>query len=424
VIGRRFRREAQDDVVEPKGFDDYDTRLGDLMRGERATMGKSLLDVQRELRIKAAYIAAIENADPSAFDTPGFIAGYVRSYARYLGMDPDKAFAAFCEESGFTTAHGMSAAASTIRKSDAPAEPRRAGSGRNAHDPVLGSGLGFYPAGESVFSRIEPRAVGSLLVLVALVGALGFGGWTILNEVQRVQVAPVDQTPNVLADLDPLAGVVAVSDNEDVVTASRSSTGDFTPPSQSLDRLYRPEALDMPVMVSRDGPISSLDPGATGSFLEPETVSVEATTEPSEPAVPQVVAEEEKGVMLFAVRPAWVRIRAGDGSVIFEKILEAGEEYKLPENVEAPTLQAGMSGSLYFEIDGELFGPAGSGTSTVRRLPIARDELMASFEPADLSQDPELAKVIALAESESGEAQSVDAQSEEVQAGEVIREAD
>ncbi len=59
------------------------------MRGERATMGKTLLDVQRELKIKAAYIAAIENADPSAFETPGFIAGYVRSYARYLGMDPE-----------------------------------------------------------------------------------------------------------------------------------------------------------------------------------------------------------------------------------------------------------------------------------------------------------------------------------------------
>ena len=82
------------------------------MRGERATMGKSLLDVQRELKIKAAYIAAIENADPTAFDTPGFIAGYVRSYARYLNMDPDIAFDAFCKESGFVTAHGMSAEAS------------------------------------------------------------------------------------------------------------------------------------------------------------------------------------------------------------------------------------------------------------------------------------------------------------------------
>ena len=73
------RGQASSDI---KGFDDFELRLGDVMRGERATMGKSLLDVQRELRIKANYIAAIENADPDAFDTPGFIAGYVRSYAR------------------------------------------------------------------------------------------------------------------------------------------------------------------------------------------------------------------------------------------------------------------------------------------------------------------------------------------------------
>ena len=90
----------------------YDLRLGDLMRGERATLGKSLLDVQRELKIKAAYIAAIENCDPTAFETPGFIAGYVRSYARYLHMDPEWAFATFCAESNFQTSHGMSSGAS------------------------------------------------------------------------------------------------------------------------------------------------------------------------------------------------------------------------------------------------------------------------------------------------------------------------
>ena len=52
-------------------------------------MGKSLLDVQRELKIKAAYISAIENSDPTAFEIPGFVAGYVRSYARYLNLDPE-----------------------------------------------------------------------------------------------------------------------------------------------------------------------------------------------------------------------------------------------------------------------------------------------------------------------------------------------
>ena len=116
MIGRWSFKSADDEEVEAKGFDAFDLRLGDLMRGERATLGKSLLDVQRELRIKASYIAAIENADPEAFDTPGFIAGYVRSYARYLNMDPDKAFAAFCAESGFAVAHGMSSKASVVKK--------------------------------------------------------------------------------------------------------------------------------------------------------------------------------------------------------------------------------------------------------------------------------------------------------------------
>ena len=97
MIGRKIRTPMVE-ADKPRGFDAFELRLGDLMRGERATMGKSLLDVQRELMIKASYIAAIENADVSAFETQGFVAGYVRSYARYLGMDPDWAFRKFCAE--------------------------------------------------------------------------------------------------------------------------------------------------------------------------------------------------------------------------------------------------------------------------------------------------------------------------------------
>mgnify|MGYP006235678217 FL=1 len=62
-------------LVKPRGYDGYELKLGDIMRGERATMGKSLLDVQRDLHIKVAYISAIENCDAEAFDTPGFIPG-------------------------------------------------------------------------------------------------------------------------------------------------------------------------------------------------------------------------------------------------------------------------------------------------------------------------------------------------------------
>ena len=55
MIVKGFRRAKAAEEVETKGFDGFELRLGDLMRGERATMGKSLLDVQRELKIKAAF---------------------------------------------------------------------------------------------------------------------------------------------------------------------------------------------------------------------------------------------------------------------------------------------------------------------------------------------------------------------------------
>jgi broad specificity phosphatase PhoE len=54
MIGRWYRRHAESDAAPEeglRGFDDYDVSLGDLMRGERATLGKSLLDAQRELRL-------------------------------------------------------------------------------------------------------------------------------------------------------------------------------------------------------------------------------------------------------------------------------------------------------------------------------------------------------------------------------------
>lgn len=385
MIRRRWRKSEGEDS-NPKGFDDYDFRLGDEMRGERATMGKSLLDVQRELRIRASYIAAIENADPSAFETPGFIAGYVRSYARYLKLDPDETFAKFCRESGFQTAHGMSSEASGKSKAD---EVLVASAAR---DPFASANAGFVPVQESILSRIEPRAIGSSLVLLALIGGIGYGGWSVLNEVQRVRLAPVEQTPVVLSDLDPLAEAtteVEVADN---------ASGVFTPPENKLDRLYRPQALDVPVLVARDAPISTLNPHSIGTFTpERPSITIAEAIEPAVPVIPQVLEEADPEVVMFVVRPAWVRIRSADGSVLFEKTLNAGEEFKVPNTEIAPTLQAGMSGSVYFRLNGEIRGPAGQGTGVVRNLAIDVDAVQENFAVADLSGDEALAEIVSVA---------------------------
>ena len=345
MIGRSFRRAKAAEGVEAKGFDAFHLRLGDLMRGERATMGKSLLDVQRELKIKAAYIAAIENADPTAFDTPGFIAGYVRSYARYLNMDPDWAFDTFCRESGFATAHGMSAEASSVK----PTREERLAATGLGKDIFASSATPFIPASDRFFSGIEPRAIGSIMVLVTLISVLGYGGWTVLQEVQKVQFAPIDQAPTVVAEVDPLAGATRAD------TSADSDLTAFQAPSpEALDRLYRPQALDVPVLVARDGPIVTLAPVAPAN-VSPNAVenAVLAAVGPGGigpvqsdplamgPAV-QVTADPIPGVQLVAVRPAWVRVRAADGSVIYEGILlrSASKQRYQPRSCRASVLAA------------------------------------------------------------------------------------
>ena len=397
MIGKSFKRDDAEGKVATKGFDDYEVRLGDLMRGERATMGKSLLDVQRELKIKAAYIAAIENADPSAFDTPGFIAGYVRSYARYLNMDPDRAYATFCKESGFATAHGMSAQAST-RKSKSY-DPATAPLGK---DIFKSSATPFIPAGDAVLSQIEPRAIGSSLVLLALIGGLGYGGWTVLQEVQKVQFAPIDQTPVVLSELDPLAGAGNAIEPNDALADLQ------TPAFDVMDRLYRPQALDVPVLVARDAPISTLSPSSIGAFapeIRPVEPTVLAAADPAAGDLPaiQVVEPPVPELQLVAVRPAWVRVQSADGTIIFEGVMEPGENFVVPATEEPARLRVGESGAMYFAVNGVHYGPVGPSGVVTSNVELTAESLTETYQIADLEADVDLAEIVNVAEVATGQ---------------------
>lgn len=397
MIRKGFRREKDDQIVKAAGFDAFELRLGDLMRGERATMGKSLLDVQRELKIKAAYIAAIENADPTTFDTPGFIAGYVRSYARYLNMDPDWAFDTFCTESGFATAHGMSEQASG-------AKPIR--HAPFAKDIFASPSTPFIPAGDVMFAAVEPRAVGSFAVLIALIGGLGYGGYTVLQEVQKVQLAPVENTPTVVARIDPLAGGGLPAANAGVNVIAVFDA----PSTESLDRLYRPQALDAPVLVPRDGPIASLLPyandrfsptiGERPGFIGQNGLVTEDGAMTLAGVAPNIQVTENPlpRVQLVAVRDAWVRVRAADGSVIYEATMVAGDTFNVPQTIEPATLRIGESGAVYFLVNGEHFGPAGLSGQVTSNLALSVDNLTTSFVVADLTADSDLADVVRVAE--------------------------
>lgn len=406
-------------VEETHHFLDDDTRLGDVMRGERATLGKSLLDVQRELRIRASYVAAIENCDTSAFDTPSFISGYVRSYARYLGMDPDWTFRRFCAESGFQPTHGMAPSASGPKPVRRPSDPAEA----LANPRAL-----FIPQEQGFLSDVEPRAIGAVLVLVALIAGLAYGGYSLLQEVQRVTLAPGDAGPALVGDLDPTQAA-GLADPQ-LETSDPAQIARSLPQPEALDRLYRPQILEAPVLTARDGPIASIDPGLMDSALSVEQVIAsagsiavpqpgpgsEAMQGPPMPASPaqgpaipgEVLAEAEPAVRtlapdapqleLLATRPAWVRVTSADGTVLLEKTMDAGERFALPKLEEPPLLRTGNSGAIYFAVAGQTYGPAAPGAQVVSNVELSTASLTDRFALADPGADPDLAGMVAVAQ--------------------------
>ena len=387
----------------PHGSDEPDFRLGDLMRGERATLGKSLLDVQRELRIRASYVAAIENCDISAFDAPSFVAGYVRSYARYLGLDPEWTYRRFCQESGFQPTHGMAPAAAGPKPQRRPSDPVEALA--NPH-PI------FLPKPESMWSSVEPRAIGSLFVMALLVCGLGYGGWSVLREVQKVNLTPGDQSPGVIAALDPVQEAAA----PETVDSAQVNL----PRPEGIDRTYRPQALEVPVLVARDGPIAAIDPGLSLPAAQPASTVAQAAVEgnaapgaqqiaqtygpelPATEAAVRTVAPDAPAVEVLAARPAWVRVTSADGTVLLEKTMDAGERFILPKLEGAPLLRTGNSGAIYFAVNGRTYGPAAPGAKVVKNVELSADALTGKFAFADPAKDPELAQMIALASADPG----------------------
>ncbi len=372
------------------GFDDYPIRLGDLMRGERATMGKSLLDVQRDIRIKAAYIAAIENCDPDAFESPGFIAGYVRSYARYLNLDPEAAYRQFCAESGFDGVHpdirparaqdgagrppvlktGLETPLPPIggRARRDPARPAAARKGAGARNAGFGGLGGLQPVGpvsDGPLVQVSASAVGSLLVLLLLIGALAYGAWAVLRDIQRVELEPVTAAPADLAAATPAPADPALRDP--VATIAPRAAADATPLPAA-----EPE---LPPIIPRDGPIAALDPEEIGALVANngarQAAATAARVNRPEPRARPPARSGPPTVAVVARRPAWIRVSLKDGSVLFEKILDSGESFRLPPGSAGTTvLRAGNAGAVYLTLDGTPYGPLGRDTQVVKDIPL------------------------------------------------------
>ena len=92
--------------------------LGEEFRSAREARGLSLSDVAERLHIRSVYLAAIEDEDWHVIGAPVYVRGFMRTYARFLGLDPETAVQRFSQSvpPGTPAASTPRPAATTVEK--------------------------------------------------------------------------------------------------------------------------------------------------------------------------------------------------------------------------------------------------------------------------------------------------------------------
>ncbi|MEM7670237.1 MAG: RodZ domain-containing protein [Pseudomonadota bacterium] len=381
-----------------RGFDSYEVTLGDQMRGERASLGKSLRDVERDLRIKAHLITAIENCDLEGFPNKSVVAGYVRCYARYLGMNADECYTQFCGESGFQSPVAMIVKGEKL-------------SGTSAHGDALNCSAGNQlgksrfaapPVPQKFTTGLSLGGAFSSLALIATVGGLTYGGYSVLQDIQRVGFAPLVEAPEIVSEAPSIAEPTFEAEFRPPVASDYAGSG-------ALAAVAAPSDLPGGLKVRRDGPISAIDPLNYGVFARPEAevairegvgsglinsaddaillaemnaakeekTEVAETNEFSPLALPV-----EAGIKVHASELAWVRVSDSPNIVLFEGTLTPGEQYDIPATAAEPIIRAGNAGGVYVVLDGTPYGPIGERGRVVKNVPLTADLIRERFPKA------------------------------------------
>jgi cytoskeletal protein RodZ len=82
-------------------------QLGDTLRERRTTLGISIEQADEATRIRGKLLAALEAGDYARLPNPGYVRGYVSSYAKFLELDPVPLLAMYRSETGAGRYHDI-----------------------------------------------------------------------------------------------------------------------------------------------------------------------------------------------------------------------------------------------------------------------------------------------------------------------------
>lgn len=73
-------------------------KLGSYLKKEREARNCTLEEISNVIKVRKGILRAIENDDYTLLPSPVFIRGFLRAYAKYIGLDPDEVIKRYNQE--------------------------------------------------------------------------------------------------------------------------------------------------------------------------------------------------------------------------------------------------------------------------------------------------------------------------------------
>jgi cytoskeleton protein RodZ len=281
--------------------------VGAGLREVRERLGWRLDDVAENLRIKPEFLAAIEAGNLQALPGPAYRAGFVRSYARVLGLDPDEILRRF-------------------RAAGELQDPARTETRFITNVPDSG-----VPKGAAVM-------VGVLLLIA------GYGLWYHYSGTQRHLA---DQVPAVPAELAPLATPPKI-EVAPVTPAPSPAPAPAAPGAPAAAPAAQVPAVQTPATAATPAAPGATVAGTAPAALPPPGTAAPAATTPAPGA----------GLVISATQDAWIEVNDPAGNILFSRVLHPGESWPVPQEP-GLILTTGNAGGTILVNNGTAGAPLG-----------------------------------------------------------------
>mgnify|MGYP001217486756 CR=1 FL=1 len=311
-----------------------DLPVGEILRRTRVHYGQSLEDAANYLRIRAAWLEALERGEIDRLPGRAYAIGYVRTYSEYLGLDGEKMIQIFKAQSGAKT-------------------PKP-----ELHFPVAAS--------ESKAPNIF-IILGSLAVLALVVGV-----WMALNAAGNKKAeVDVSSIPAVPADMQ-----VAAPDARKPEGLAQQAVTTPAPAEVTTSVQIPAEGAAGADNAAPDAPEGAADaPQAAAPAADEKTAD-------GQPAVAEAPAAPKKEITINVKERTWVEVRDKQGKAILSRILKPGEVFIVPESNYGLRLDTGNAAGLELLVNGQVLPPLGGQGDILRGLVLDGNVLMQKLEPA------------------------------------------